>query len=265
MSDKALVKHLQRELERLESEFRSPRTSLFPSDYEALLREKNRQMGTIANMTDNHMFIDAGWFKKLPKSACSEITRLSKSNASVHFCGPPSIDADIRTCSDGHSRSSSEDQIIHVPEFEENFLHNSSTPRLLAGNSNYSRSDSCEGWDEIEKQSNGTSEDLFKEVHCIETEESSMKGKEEPNFPSPEESSKFLATMTAENGDKADKGTVSPPAEDYGRLVSPSLKENGKFTLFPCKEDQEYVSFSSSEEERKSSEEPIVLPSKFIP
>ncbi|MCD9641982.1 hypothetical protein HAX54_028545 [Datura stramonium] len=284
MSDKALVKHLQRELERLESEFRSPRTSLFPSDYEALLREKNRQIEQmekeIKDLTmqrdiaqtqvrdlrqllgdDTGLLMQVG-LRNYPNLRVQRSPDYRSPMQVSILSDTPSIDADIRTCSDGHSRSSSEDQIIHVPEFEENFLHNSSTPRLLAGNSNYSESDSCEGWDEIEKQSNGTSEDLFKEVHCIETEESSMKGKEEPNFPSPEESSKFLATMTAENGDKADKGTVSPPAEDYGRLVSPSLKENGKFTLFPCKEDQEYVSFSSSEEERKSSEEPLSLPSK---
>lgn len=175
----------------------------------------------------------------------------------------PSIDADIRTCSDGHSRSSSEDQIIRVPEFEENFLHNSSSPRLLAGrSSNYSESDSCEGWNKIEKQSNGTSEDLFKEVHCIETEESSTKVKQESKFPSPEESSKFPAEMTAQNEDKADKGIVSPPEDDYGRLAPPSLEENGKVTLFPCKEDEESVSFSSFKEEKKSSEEPLSLPSK---
>lgn len=50
MSDKALVKHLQRELARLESEFRSPRTSLFPSDYEALLREKNNQIEQVLHL-----------------------------------------------------------------------------------------------------------------------------------------------------------------------------------------------------------------------
>ena len=41
MSDKALVKHLQRELARLESEWRSP-VSTFPvSHYSALLQEKD--------------------------------------------------------------------------------------------------------------------------------------------------------------------------------------------------------------------------------
>lgn len=42
MSDKALVKHLQRELARLESELRSgSRLNSLPSDFAALLREKD--------------------------------------------------------------------------------------------------------------------------------------------------------------------------------------------------------------------------------
>ncbi|KAF2322821.1 hypothetical protein GH714_031079 [Hevea brasiliensis] len=44
MSDKALVKHLQRELARLESELRSPVTASSTSDYAALLRKKDLQI-----------------------------------------------------------------------------------------------------------------------------------------------------------------------------------------------------------------------------
>ncbi|CAN4078777.1 unnamed protein product [Withania somnifera] len=283
MSDKALVKHLQRELARLESEFRSPRASLFPSDYEALLREKNKQIEQMGEeIKDLTMQRDIAQtqvrdMRQLLGDDASLLMQVGLRNypnlrvrGSPDYRSPmqfsilsdtPSIDADIRTCSDGHSRSSFEDQIIRVPEFEENFLHNSPSPRLLAGSSNYSESDSCERWDEIEKQSNGTAEDLFKEVYCIETEESTMKGKQESDFPSPEESCKFPAEMTAENGDKAENRTVSPPADDNGRIILPSLKEKGESTLFPCKEDQEFVSF---EEERKSSEEPFSHPSKDL-
>ncbi|XP_055804074.1 kinesin-like protein KIN-7F [Solanum dulcamara] len=285
VSDKVLVKHLQRELTRLENELRSPRTSLFPSDYEALLREKNKQIEQMEKeIKDLTMQRDIAQtqvrdMRQLLGDDTGLLMQVGLGNypnlrvrRSPDYRSPmqvsilsytPSIDADIRTCSDGHSRSSSEDQIIRLPEFEENFLHNNSSPRLLAGgSSNYSESDSCEGWDEIEKQSNGTSEDLFKEVHCIETEESSTKVKQESKFPSPEESSKFPAEMTAENEDKADKGMVSPPEDDYVRLAPPSLEENGEVTLFPCKEDEEFVSFSSFKEEKKSSEEPLSLPSK---
>lgn len=42
MSDKALVKHLQRELARLESELRSPGSSF--SDYTAVILQKDHQI-----------------------------------------------------------------------------------------------------------------------------------------------------------------------------------------------------------------------------
>jgi hypothetical protein len=41
MSDKALVKHLQKELARLESELRSPAPASSTSDYASLLRKKD--------------------------------------------------------------------------------------------------------------------------------------------------------------------------------------------------------------------------------
>lgn len=44
MSDKALVKHLQRELARLESELRSPAPATSTSDYATLLRKKDLQI-----------------------------------------------------------------------------------------------------------------------------------------------------------------------------------------------------------------------------
>lgn len=45
MSDKALVKYLQRELSRLEGELRSPQSSaVSPSDYSAVVREKDLQI-----------------------------------------------------------------------------------------------------------------------------------------------------------------------------------------------------------------------------
>ncbi|XP_009772334.1 kinesin-like protein KIN-7E [Nicotiana sylvestris] len=286
MSDKVLVKHLQRELARLESELRSPIPSLFPSDYEALLREKNKQIEQmekeIKDLTlqrdiaqtqvkemqqmlgdDASLLMQVGFGNYPNLRVRRSPDYRSRMQVSI-LSDTPSIDADVRTCSDGHSRSSSEDQIIRVPEFEENFLHKSSSPRLLAGSSNYSESDSCEGWDEIEKQSNGTSEDLFKEVHCIETEESSVKGKQESNFPSPEESSRFPAEMTAEYGDRANKETISPPADDHRRSVPPSLKEDGELTLLPCKEEHGFVALPSFEEERKSNEDALSLPSKDL-
>lgn len=85
-------------------------------------------------------------------------------------------EADVRTCSGSHSQSSSEDQFIHVPGcFEENFLRpNSSQPVVVSSSLSFSESDSCRGWDDdddLEKQSDRVSEDLCKEVRCLDIEE----------------------------------------------------------------------------------------------
>lgn len=49
MSDKALVKHLQRELARLEGELRSSGSTSVTSDSAALLREKDLQIEKVIN------------------------------------------------------------------------------------------------------------------------------------------------------------------------------------------------------------------------
>ena len=51
MSDKVLVKHLQRELAKLESELKSPRQALVVSDTTALLMEKDLQIEKVLPFT----------------------------------------------------------------------------------------------------------------------------------------------------------------------------------------------------------------------
>jgi hypothetical protein len=50
MSDKALVRHLQRELAKLESELSSPRQALVVSDTTALLKEKDLQIEKVMRL-----------------------------------------------------------------------------------------------------------------------------------------------------------------------------------------------------------------------
>lgn len=49
MSDKALVKHLQRELDRLENELKTPGSYRISSDTAALLREKDQKIEKVIN------------------------------------------------------------------------------------------------------------------------------------------------------------------------------------------------------------------------
>lgn len=50
MSDKALVKYLQKELERLENELRSPQSASAPSNYPAILQQKDLQIAKVVNL-----------------------------------------------------------------------------------------------------------------------------------------------------------------------------------------------------------------------
>lgn len=50
MSDKALVKYLQRELARLESELRSPQSTVSSSNHSAVVREKDLQIAKVLNI-----------------------------------------------------------------------------------------------------------------------------------------------------------------------------------------------------------------------
>ncbi|XP_059281295.1 kinesin-like protein KIN-7C isoform X2 [Lycium ferocissimum] len=272
MSDKTLVKHLQRELARLESELRYPRACIFPSDYEALLQEKDHQIQQLEKEIKDLILqrdIAQSQVKDLLKLLGDDVIQVGfghypnlRVKRSPDYQSPMQqisllrdtryIDVDVRARSMGHSRCSSEDQFIHVPEFEETIFRNNAFPMLLVGSSNNSRSDSCQGWDDqAEKQSNDTSEDLCKEVRCIETEESSVKGTQ---YSFPEENGRFPALFTIINGERINHGTISP------RSVSPQHKENGELKPSPFKEDQESVSSSFFEEGRNSNRDLVSFP-----
>uniref|UniRef100_A0A5B7AP28 Kinesin-like protein n=1 Tax=Davidia involucrata TaxID=16924 RepID=A0A5B7AP28_DAVIN len=236
MSDKALVKHLQRELARLESELRSPGPTFATSDSAALLREKDFQIAKLEKE-----IIDLTLQRDVAQSQIRDLLQLVGDDGdsmvgSNHYphlrvqkspesgntipersalADPHSLDAHIRTFdtsqySDGHSRSSSDEHYLQLPEFEENFLHNDTSPQLSVS-TNFVRSDSGQGWEEIEEQSNRTSEDLCKEVRCIETEDSNTTRYVESNPLSSKENAGVSTLKVVGDGDRTDQELVPHP------------------------------------------------------
>ncbi|XP_073148831.1 kinesin-like protein KIN-7F [Henckelia pumila] len=277
LSDKALVKHLQRELARLESELRSPSSTFGPSNTSATLREKDlridelekeikevilqrdiaqSQVKELLQMLGDHsgsmIQVELGHYSQLlvQNSLDSEIPELG----TPFMADPHSLDVDTRTCSDGHSRSSSEDHFPKVTYFDDNFVSGNMSPRILIRSSNFSESDSCHGWDEVEKQSNGTSEYLYKEVRCIDAEESSNKG---ILYSSPEENTGFSAVQVSMIGDGQDLGFESPRLTKEQVFISSHLKndhemtEGTGFKHTNAKNDEELVSPSTFKKERE--------------
>ncbi|KAL7223839.1 hypothetical protein ACSBR1_025316 [Camellia fascicularis] len=236
ISDKALVKHLQRELARLESELRSQGPTFVASHYSALLREKGLQIEKLEKE-----MIDLTVQRDLAQSQVQDLLQLVRDEGhSMTWVGfnnyprlqvrkspecenpvpetspvasPHSLNIGVRAVnrslySYGHSGRSSDDHYIQIlPEFEENFVPNDTSPQLLVGASMFIQSNSGRSWDMIEEKTNGTSEDLCKEVRCIEAEESNRSS-------SPEQNTEISESMVAGNGDTTDQEFVSPPLKD---------------------------------------------------
>ncbi|PIN26851.1 Kinesin-like protein [Handroanthus impetiginosus] len=263
MSDKALVKYLQRELARLESELRSPRATFLPSNYSEILREKDCQIEKLEEDI-NDLILQ----RDIAQSQVKDLLQLLGDDASsmtrvglghyphlrVHkspspnngimeqetpiSADPDSLDVDNGMCSDGHSRTSSEDHIAKVPYFDESYSYH--------------------GWDEIEKQSDGTSEDQCREVRCIETEELSNKGATESNCSNSEERTRFPEVKVYINADGQTMESPLTPLEKDQVFESSPLKNDSQTNedigsrMLPSNEDQE-VTQALFDEEKESS------------
>lgn len=265
MSEKALVKHLQRELARLESEFRSPGTTVVTADYAALLRDKDHQIEELEKEVKKLILerdIAQSQLKDLLQLLGEDRNslrgiglrnyphlRIHESPDFEHPVPDTSSLADSPTFSCGNSRSSSEDNFIRVPDFVDNFQDNNS------------ESESCQGWEEMEKRSNGTSEDLCKEVRCIEVEDFS--------YPCPLEPQSNALSVTGV--DKEIPELQSSPLEDETRSPSPSLKEEKQLASLTVKEDKELVSPPPMEDEKlvlaqsKDEKELHCIDSSYVP
>ncbi|KAF2301942.1 hypothetical protein GH714_030605 [Hevea brasiliensis] len=165
MSDKALVKHLQRELARLESELKSPAPASSTSDYAALLRKKDIQIqkavvGPHPNQQAGHLWEDE--------------YEDSGSNMAEPY--------HLQDNTDDHSVSDG-------------------TSSLMSIGKNIVRSNSCQS---LEDTAVGPAEDIddyCKEVQCIEMDETARENKFEPHSISTGENEATLAlTMFGASG-----------------------------------------------------------------
>lgn len=143
---------------------------------------------------------------------------------SIYLASPHSLDVGVRSqdsCS--HSRIRSDDHYIKLPDSAENFLQNDALERSV-GTTRFIQSTSGQSWDEFEDQTSETSEDLCKEVRCIETEESCADKWSEFNRSSPEGNTEISESVLAGNGHRTDQEFVSPPLkEDRASSYIPAI------------------------------------------
>ncbi|XP_075655735.1 kinesin-like protein KIN-7G isoform X2 [Castanea sativa] len=251
MSDKALVKHLQRELSRLESELRSSGTTSVTSDSSSLLREKDllveklkkevkeltlqldlaqAQIKDLLQLVgdDRPALVPADPNHLYPKLRVRTSWDFENQISETAILADPNSLDDGH--SDGHSQSSSDDNLFQIPHFQEKLLQAISPPPPSVNIPNFVGTHQYQ--EETEEQTDEKSEDLCKEVRCIEMEESSTKLYEDsipnryvksnilvysspnryvnPNTLSPTENTATSGVMVVDNGGSTNQELGSP-------------------------------------------------------
>lgn len=250
MSDKALVKKLQRELARLENELRCAGTAMMSPDSSALLREKDLQIeklkkeisevilqrdaaqsqvkDLLQTAEEDRPSVSVGLDQYYPKLRVRSSwdfenqtphTRIFSGSQCVNSC---TRSPDTYQNSDAQS-SKSEENFFQLPDFDENSLPtNSSSPRLSVRIPNYDEIDLNQ--EESREHSDGNLDDLCMEVRCIEVEETSTNRHVESNISesspkrfinsnvsSPHAKSAILGLIMVEKGVSTNEESGSPP------------------------------------------------------
>jgi centromeric protein E len=150
---------------------------------------------------------------------------------------PPSLDLGARSfdasqCSDVQSSRSSGANFIQFPVFEENFLPESFSTHHSTSTTNFVGNDLHEKKD-ADGQSNQNFDDNWKEVQCIEVEESSVSQYsnsnsntsesrpyrfEESNMPSPDTKTDTLGLTKVGNEERTNQEVKSPPLKEQKEL-----------------------------------------------
>ncbi|GER47552.1 kinesin motor family protein [Striga asiatica] len=156
MYDKTLVNHLQKEVARLERELKNNRNDFGPSHYYAMLREKDSQIEKsqvkefiqiLGDDASSMTQVGSGHYPHLRVQKSDSDVDKQESSPLAH----PTLDIENPTFSNRHSTSSTENH-VKVPFFEDSFDHGYTSPRILLSSSNSSVSESYHIWPETEER-----------------------------------------------------------------------------------------------------------------
>ncbi|KAK1326240.1 Kinesin-like protein NACK1 [Acorus calamus] len=206
MSDKALVKHLQRELARLENELRAPGPPSSMSYSETLLKEKDARIQKMER--EIRELIQQ---RDLAKSRLEDLLRVVEvDQPSREYCQAP-ISHSPDACEDELSISASSgiaDQSIdfgftNFNDKDEHYLYLLEDSNELSGDFSPRHSVSSPAYNGLFSEKNGDEttqdtgedfEDLCREVQCIEMEHSTLNRSETSNTPLTDENASLLPT-----------------------------------------------------------------------
>ncbi|KAF9603153.1 hypothetical protein IFM89_034163 [Coptis chinensis] len=199
MSDKALVKHLQRELARLESELKGLGSSSPTGDSAALLREKDLQIEKVE-------------FNKHPKL-------LAPIALAVEPVSDPHLDVGFESTSIPHSYNEP-----RTENPEDHFLIDGSSPRFSTISPRFVGPDPYKGWEGIKQGGEDDFEELCKDVRCIELEDSSTNSIAEPDAITREEDEGMFSLRFIEDGPTTDQTLLSAPRKEDEKLTKRQVK-----------------------------------------
>ncbi|KAB2051546.1 hypothetical protein ES319_A12G062100v1 [Gossypium barbadense] len=246
MSDKALVKQLQRELARLEDELRSARTTSISSDSAALLREKDLEIEKLKK--------DVATLKQKRELARSEVENLRQAvtnespedekpvkiwaGPDPHYpklrlqnswdfehstIGTPVMAVGARSFTPSDRQScSSEESFLQLSDFKLNIPHPSSSPQLSPKIPDFVGSNMPQ--EENDELVDENSEALCKEVRCIDSGRSSMNRYSDSNLSesSPKNYQNYNRSSLREN--RAISGLMDVGNENRSKRQSVSLQ-----------------------------------------
>ncbi|KAG2703257.1 hypothetical protein I3760_06G130500 [Carya illinoinensis] len=253
MSDKALVKHLQKELARLESELKSPTPASSTSDYAALLRKKDlriekmekeireltkqrdlaeSRIQDLLRMIGNEQNSTQASFSDHPLSHGEDMSDddCSVSESSVADHGYPNVGVrkfenphydDGDGDGDGDGRIYPEDHSL------------SDGKQLVRSHFSQRQEDSAVGTTE-------DADDYCKEVRCIEMEESSKDNNSESHALRTGRNEETLALNVSRDGDRAGQEIMSTPVNANREAMEAGMMSSGRLKLtrsWSCRAD----------------------------
>ncbi|KAH9758946.1 kinesin-like protein KIN-7I [Citrus sinensis] len=233
MSDKALVKQLQKELARLENEMKNLQSTPKKCDFtllkekEQVIEEMDRQIRELTKERDlaksrvDNLLQSIG--EEDQRSRLDEYSEVESSD----IYNPVHSDVGHETYKtskniDNSQLDNSSPNFFHLSENQEdNSLLDNSTPKFVG-------LDPCQGWDDITRKIDEDSEDTCKEVRCIEMEASTLNRKIESDV------GKFPMTGAME------EAAFSPPSQKVRSIVmeeSSMERKTGSDVFSPGPED----------------------------
>ncbi|KAK6922635.1 NPK1-activating kinesin-like protein, C-terminal [Dillenia turbinata] len=234
MSDKALVKYLQRELARLENELRNPGSVSVTSGVSELLREKDhlieqleKQVKELALQRD----LAQSQVEELLRGAGSDKSSIMSEEFEHHYprlrirhdssfsdfsalAGPQSPEAGVDTLYRSrfhgrHGRTESDE--LQIPDSDDNFLTDGTSPQISVSSPTLVGTEPGQGWGEIDRQSIDNLEDICKDVQCIEIENLNRRRSMDPTALLPMENQEAVSLKNDENVDETDQEKMTLP------------------------------------------------------